>query len=71
MAYNSDEEEMVPEGLVDVAHAIVEFHVPGICQAGANSYTKHGLIAIEHTVHTFNICLVWLSLFSVRPPPLT
>ena len=25
MAYNSDEEEMVPEGLVEVAHAIVEF----------------------------------------------
>ena len=30
MAYNSYEEEMVPEGLVEVAHAIVGFHVPGI-----------------------------------------
>ena len=31
MANNSDEEEMVPDGLVEVAHAIVDFHVLGIC----------------------------------------
>ena len=30
MSYNSDEVEMVPERLVGVARAIVEFHVPGI-----------------------------------------
>ena len=69
MAYNS-EEEMVPDGL-EVAHAIVEFLVPGIhVSAGANSYSEYGLIAIEYTVHTINVCLVWPSLFSARPPPL-
>ena len=30
MAHNSDQEETAPEGLVEVAHAIVEIHVPGI-----------------------------------------
>ena len=67
MSYKSDEEEMVPERLVEVAHAIVEFHVPGIYvsapgQASANSYTEYGLIAIENTVHTINVCLVWFFL---------
>ena len=51
MAYNSDEEEMVPEGLVEVAQANVEFHVPGICfrprQAGANSNTEYGLVEVK------------------------
>ena len=34
------------------------------------SYTEHGFKANEYTVHTINECLIWLSLFSARPPPL-
>ena len=51
MAYNSDEEEMFPEGLVEVAHAIVGFHVPGIYVSApgrrTNSYTEYGFIEVK------------------------
>ena len=50
MAYNSDEGEMVPEGIVEVARAIVGFHVPVIYvsgQVGANSYTEYGLVEVK------------------------
>ena len=47
MAHNSDEEEMVPDGLVEVT-GLIEATLDGL-QAGANSYTAYGLVVGDHS----------------------
>ena len=47
MAYNSDDEEMVPDGLVEVT-GLIEATLDGL-QEGANSHTEYGLVVSEHS----------------------
>ena len=61
MAYNSDEEEMVPFSFMCPV-----FVFPP--RAGGSQLVR--LIAIEYTVHTINARPFRLSLFSARPLPL-
>ena len=66
MVYNSDEEEMVLERLVAVAHAIVELHVPNIyvSDPGGGWQVVHRVVTHLHRVHRSHhkrfTCLVFL-----------
>ena len=52
MAYNSDEEEMVPEGPVEVAQAIVAFLVPGIYFSALDTWLRTPTLSTVSCVFT-------------------